>query len=126
MRKRKRAKKDPNAPKRALSAFFFFSQVRCLITTFNTPYSPIQLKRQGITGEHSDWKVGQVAQELGRMWKLLTDDEKKVYEKMAIDDKARYEVEMRDYKNGGLGRQGVPMGGVPLPQGSQQHNVQVD
>ena len=28
MRKRKRAKKDPNAPKRALSAFFFFSQVR--------------------------------------------------------------------------------------------------
>jgi len=24
-RKRKRAKKDPNAPKRALSAFFFFS-----------------------------------------------------------------------------------------------------
>ena len=27
MRKRKRAKKDPNAPKRALSAFFFFSQV---------------------------------------------------------------------------------------------------
>lgn len=110
MRKRKRAKKDPNAPKRALSAFFFFSQ----------------LKRQSITAEHNDWKVGQVAQELGRMWKALTEEEKKVYEKMAIDDKARYEVEMRDYKNGGLGRKGVPMGGVVGQQmsTSQQPIVQ--
>jgi len=86
MRKRKRAKKDPNAPKRALSAFFFFSQV----------------KRPEVQAGHTEWKVGQVAQELGRMWKLLTEEEKKVYEKMAIDDKARYEVEMTDYKSTGI------------------------
>jgi len=82
MRKRKRAKKDPNAPKRALSAFFFFSQV----------------KRQGVSQGHPEWKVGSVAQELGRQWKDLTETEKKVYEEMAQRDKGRYEIEMRDYK----------------------------
>jgi hypothetical protein len=99
MRKRKRAKKDPNAPKRALSAFFFFSQE----------------KRQEVQQGHSDWKVGQVAQELGRMWKLLTDEQKKVYENMSTNDKARYEIDMRDYKAGTL-RPKVP--GEPA---SMQH-----
>jgi len=87
MRKRKRAKKDPNAPKRALSAFFFFSQV----------------KRPEVSQSHPDYKVGQVAQELGRMWKELTDQEKKTYEEMTTRDKGRYEVEMRDYKASGGG-----------------------
>jgi len=87
MRKRKRAKKDPNAPKRALSAFFFFSQV----------------KRPEVSQSHPDYKVGQVAQELGRMWKELTEQEKKTYEEMATRDKGRYEVEMRDYKASGGG-----------------------
>jgi len=82
MRKRKRAKKDPNAPKRALSAFFFFSQI----------------KRPDVQQGHPEWKVGQVAQELGRQWKDLTETEKKKYEEMASRDKVRYEGEMREYK----------------------------
>jgi len=86
-RKRKRAKKDPNAPKRALSAFFFFSQI----------------KRPDVQQGHPEWKVGQVAQELGRMWKDLDETEKKKYEEMASRDKVRYEGEMRDYKAGGGG-----------------------
>jgi len=85
MRKRKRAKKDPNAPKRALSAFFFFSQI----------------KRPDVQQAHPDYKVGQVAQELGKMWKELTETEKKTYEEMATRDKTRYEGEMRDYKASG-------------------------
>uniref|UniRef100_A0A8L8JTX7 HMG box domain-containing protein n=1 Tax=Heligmosomoides polygyrus TaxID=6339 RepID=A0A8L8JTX7_HELPZ len=48
MRKRKRAKKDPNAPKRALSAFFFFSQDR----------------RPEVQQMHPEWKVGQVTSAL--------------------------------------------------------------
>jgi len=82
VRKRKRAKKDPNAPKRALSAFFFFSQI----------------KRSGVQGGHPEWKVGQVAQELGRQWKDLTETEKKKYEEMAAGDKIRYEGAMQEYK----------------------------
>lgn len=49
------------------------------------------MKRGEITGEHPDWKVGQVAQELGKLWKIMGDEEKKTYEQMAINDKARYE-----------------------------------
>jgi len=87
MRKRKRGKKDVNAPRRPLSAFFFFSQT----------------KRPEVQQGHPEWRVGQVAQELGRMWKDLNETEKKRYEEMATRDKARYEVEMRDYKAGGTG-----------------------
>ncbi|VDP02661.1 unnamed protein product [Soboliphyme baturini] len=84
VKKRKRGKKDPNAPKRALSAFFFFSQG----------------KRPEVQKGHPDYKVGQIAQELGRMWKELTDEQKKKYEEMALRDKLRYENEMKDYKSG--------------------------
>ncbi|KAI1721135.1 HMG (high mobility group) box domain-containing protein [Ditylenchus destructor] len=83
MRKKKRAKKDPNAPKRALSAFFFFSNER----------------RVDVQKEHPEWKVGQIAQELGRCWKGLTEEEKSVYEKKATEDKERYSLEMQQYKN---------------------------
>jgi len=87
VRKRKRGKKDVNAPRRPLSAFFFFSQV----------------KRPDVQQGHPEWRVGQVAQELGRQWKDLTETEKKKYEEMVTRDKARYEVEMRDYKASGGG-----------------------
>lgn len=61
------------------SAFFFFSQER----------------RPSVQGEHPEWKVGQVAQELGRMWKLMSEEEKNVYERKAVADKERYaEVRM--------------------------------
>ncbi|KAE9555650.1 hypothetical protein FO519_001121 [Halicephalobus sp. NKZ332] len=99
MRKKKRAKKDPNAPKRALSAFFFFSNE----------------KRPEVQTGHPEWKVGQVAQELGRMWKALTDEEKAVYEQKANMDKQRYADEMKNYREQG--------GGPPLP--GKQDNVQV-
>ena len=56
------------------------------------------MKRPEVQGAHTEWKVGQVAQELGRMWKLLTEDEKKVYEKMSTNDKAQYKKEMKKYK----------------------------
>jgi len=97
MKKRKRGKKDVNAPRRPLSAFFFFSQV----------------KRPEVQQGHPEWRVGQVAQELGRQWKELTETEKKRYEEMVTKDKARYEIEMRDYKAGS----GGAVGGGKKPAG---------
>ncbi|CAJ0942075.1 unnamed protein product, partial [Mesorhabditis belari] len=82
IRKRKRAKKDPNAPKRALSAFFFFSQD----------------KRPEVQATHTEWKVMQVAQELGRMWKDMSPEQKEIYERRAQADKERYSEEMGTYK----------------------------
>uniref|UniRef100_A0A915E562 HMG box domain-containing protein n=1 Tax=Ditylenchus dipsaci TaxID=166011 RepID=A0A915E562_9BILA len=82
LRKRKRAKKDPNAPKRALSAFFFFSNE----------------KRPEVQQSHPEWKVGQIAQELGRYWKTLTEQDREIYDKKAAEDKERYAEDMRIYR----------------------------
>jgi len=122
MRKRKRAKKDPNAPKRALSAFFFFSHDR----------------RPDVQQSHPDWKVGQVAQELGRYWKALTEEERQIYDRKALGDKERYAEEMRNYKATGklpASRMKVvgatAVGGpstvvVPLASASMDHQHQVE
>jgi len=80
-RKRKR-QKDPNAPKRALSAFFWFCND----------------ERPRVKETMNDATVGEVAKELGRRWNECTEDQKSKYEALAAKDKARYEKEMKAYK----------------------------
>ncbi|KAL3317354.1 High mobility group [Cichlidogyrus casuarinus] len=80
-RKRKMPR-DPGHPKRAWSAFFFFSNEF----------------RPEIRAEHQDWSVAQVAKELGRRWDELKDKVK--YEALAARDKERYEEDMRKYRAG--------------------------
>ena len=72
-RTRKRQKKAPGQPKRAWSAFFYFCDER----------------RPKVRKEHSDWRVAEVARELGRLWEACSDRDR--YEKMATLDKERYE-----------------------------------
>ena len=94
--KKAKAKKDPNAPKKALSAFILFSNA----------------KRAEVTAElkaaNPDMKgVAEVGKKLGEMWKALSDAEKEPFNKMAADDKERYAKAMEDYKltQGGEGTQ---------------------
>lgn len=79
---RKRQKKDPNAPKRALSAFFFFCGEF----------------RASIKADHPDYNVGEIAKELGKRWEKVTDKSK--YEGQAAADKVRYEKAMAAYNKG--------------------------
>lgn len=85
-KKRKRTK-DPNAPKRALSAFFWFCSD----------------ERPKVREELGDASVGEVAKELGRRWGDVTDELKSKYEALAAKDKARYEKEITAYKKKGGG-----------------------
>lgn len=71
-RKRKN-KKDPNAPKRALSAFFFFCAD----------------ERPSVRKEYPDYPVGDVAKELGKRWEVCPNRPK--FEQQALEDKKRYE-----------------------------------
>jgi high mobility group protein B1 len=82
-RKRKRTK-DPNAPKRALSAFFWFCSD----------------ERSKVKDKNPDWTVGEVAKELGRRWADVTPDAKSKFEALAAKDKVRYERENKVYKSG--------------------------
>uniref|UniRef100_A0A5K3EW38 HMG box domain-containing protein n=1 Tax=Mesocestoides corti TaxID=53468 RepID=A0A5K3EW38_MESCO len=70
---KRRRLKDPGMPKRSLSAFFFFCDEH----------------RPKIRAEHPEWKVSEIAKELGRRWEECTN--KSPYELQAQNDKLRYE-----------------------------------
>lgn len=80
--KKRKHIKDPNAPKRALSAFFWFcNDERGKVKMLNPEYG-----------------VGDIAKELGKKWSDVDTETKSKYEAMAEKDKARYEREMTAYK----------------------------
>ncbi|KAI8088028.1 high mobility group box domain-containing protein [Gilbertella persicaria] len=75
--KKKRSKKDPNAPKRGLSAYMYFSQEQ----------------RQSVKDANPGVTFGQIGKLLGEKWKSMSDEEKKPYNEKAAKDKERYEQE---------------------------------
>ncbi|KNC82836.1 hypothetical protein SARC_04883 [Sphaeroforma arctica JP610] len=75
----KKAKKDPNMPKRALSAYLFFSNdMRPTLPT--------------------DLKITEKAVKLGQMWKLTDEHQRQKYVELASKDKARYDQAMAQYR----------------------------
>lgn len=80
--KKKRAKKDKNAPKRALSAYMYYS---------NAMRNTVREENPGIA-------FAEVAKVLGQRWKELSAANRAPYEEQAVVDKERYEAAMREYK----------------------------
>lgn len=80
--KKRKRQKDPNAPKRSLSAFFWFCQD----------------ERGKVKAVNPELTVGEIAKELGKRWNDVSEDTKSKYEALAAKDKARYEKEMKAYK----------------------------
>jgi len=85
----KRKKKDPNAPKRPLSAFFLFCHD----------------ERPAVKEAHPTYSVGDVAKDLGEKWNKIAPEIKQKYEAKAQIEKGRYEKDMAIYKNKGAGGQ---------------------
>ena len=83
----KKATKDPNAPKRPLSAFFLFSQD----------------ERPDIKKKNPSMSVGDISKEIGARWKKASDDVKKRYEQKAAVEKQKYEARLSEYKKSGGG-----------------------
>jgi len=79
-----RKAKDPNAPKRALSAYMFFSQDW----------------RERIKTENPDASFGEIGKLLGAKWKELDESEKKPYIEQAAKDKTRAEKDLKEYTKG--------------------------
>ncbi|KAG9508415.1 High mobility group protein DSP1 [Fragariocoptes setiger] len=79
----KKKKKDPNAPKRALSAFFWFC---------NDERNKVKNSLPAGSG------VGDVSKECARRWNDLSASAKAKYEALAAKDKVRYEKEITAYK----------------------------
>lgn len=82
-KKMKKQKKDPNTPKRAMSAFMFYSQEH----------------RAMIQEKNSEVSFGEIGRILGAEWKKLSEAEREKYIKKADADRERYHKEMENYKN---------------------------
>ena len=76
-RGKKRAKKTAAGPKRATTAYFFYTN---------------EIRPQ-VKEQHPDMKVTEMAKVMGSKWKELSADEKQKYVDMATEDKARYQRE---------------------------------
>ncbi|KAM6970670.1 high mobility group protein B3b [Aplochiton taeniatus] len=81
----KKAKKDPNAPKRPPSGFFLFCGEQ----------------RPKIKAQHPSFGIGDVAKKLGEMWNNLTDSAKQPYVLKANKLKDKYRKDVADYRNKG-------------------------
>lgn len=81
-KRKKRRKRDPQAPKRPPSSFLLFCQDH---------YA--QLKR-----ENPNWSVVQVAKASGKMWSAKPDIEKQPYEQRAALLRAKYHEELKVYR----------------------------
>jgi high mobility group protein B1 len=77
----KGAKKDPNAPKRSLSAFMFFSNA----------------EQANVRQANPEFRLGETAKELGRRWAEVSTELRAKYVEMAGKDKERYEKEKQEY-----------------------------
>ncbi|WP_328957995.1 hypothetical protein [Kitasatospora purpeofusca] len=79
---RTKRKKDPNAPKRALTAYMFYGQEH----------------RERVKQDNPAASVFEIAKILGSEWEALSDAGRVRYLEMAARDKARAEQEMAIYE----------------------------
>jgi hypothetical protein len=80
-KRNKRSPKDPSAPKRASGAYVFFTNEM----------------RPKVLQEYPGIKFVELGKVLGERWRALSAEEKKKYEDMASEDKARFQMEMQQY-----------------------------
>jgi len=78
---RGKSKKDPNAPKAPINAYFYY----------------VREKREGYKAKHPDTKVTEITKALGAKWKEMSEAEKAPFQKLANADKERYKKEMANY-----------------------------
>jgi hypothetical protein len=80
-RRKQKKWKDPSKPKRAMSAFFCYSQA----------------ERPNVKINHPEASFGDVARLLSAQYKALTEKEMKRWVKKSEQDKVRYQEEMKHY-----------------------------
>merc|ERR1712107_531391 len=83
--KKQRRKKDPNAPKRPMSAYFLF----------------MNATRPTVRKENPDASIGEVAKILGKMLGEIDPSDKAKFDKEAAAAKKKWEVEKAAYAKQG-------------------------
>lgn len=89
---KKRAKKakkvkDPNAPKKPLTAYFVFQSA----------------KRAELKAVNPDMKMGEMSKLIGAAWKALSEDGQRPFIEKAAELKIQYAIDKAAYDGGGIG-----------------------
>jgi hypothetical protein len=79
--KNKRKRKDPNAPKKPMTSYMLY----------------MQAQRAAVVAANPSLKFGDVSKKISEDWKVLPEDQKKIYEDKAAAEKARYDGQMKSY-----------------------------
>ena len=79
--------KDPERPNRPTSGYLYFCQ----------DARPAIMKK--MSKNNTKLVLGDIAKALGRDWKVLSDNKRKIYEDKSKTDKERYEVEIEQYNS---------------------------
>jgi hypothetical protein len=106
--KPQKKKKDPNAPKQPLSAYFIFSTE----------------ERLKVKEENANYSICEVAKELGRRWADMDPSVKQRYQARAEEERQKYDVDMASYRQGTFshpGQERVAVGGQGSPVNMNQH-----
>jgi hypothetical protein len=82
-KKAKKAKKDPNAPKRNMSAYFLYSVAN----------------RSDVKTNNPDASFGDIAKIISQQFKALSEKERAKWDAKAVSDKERYQHQMEGYNN---------------------------
>ncbi|KQK07178.1 hypothetical protein BRADI_2g33580v3 [Brachypodium distachyon] len=82
-RKPKKKKKDPNAPKRALAPFMYFSKA----------------ERANLKSSNPVLGTTDIAKKLGEKWQKMSAEEKQPYVEQHLVDKKRYQEETAAYRD---------------------------
>lgn len=78
----KRARKDPSAPKRPMSAFLYFAQGR----------------RTKIKSENPDMKNTEISRILGDIWRNASEEERRPYMEKEREEREKYKVAVAEWK----------------------------
>ena len=73
--------KDPNAPKRPMSAYFLF----------------MNDMRSSVREKNPDFGIGDIAKAMGKMWGEISPAEKAKYEKLAAEARKKWETDVAEY-----------------------------
>ncbi|CAN6336474.1 unnamed protein product [Urochloa humidicola] len=92
-KKKAKRKKDPNAPKRAIVPFMYFSKA----------------ERANTKNSNPELTTTDIAKKLGEKWQKMTAEEKQPYVEQSRVDKQRYEEESAAYR--GVSAQHAPSNG---------------
>jgi len=81
--KKRRRSRDPDQPKRALTAYLYFCKE----------------ERRLLSKSGSTLPLGDITREIAKRWKQVTPEQRQHFERLAAVDKQRYQEEMKAFRH---------------------------